>query len=94
MSRHTHIQPWVPPDPIDVYSANALSRRGGGGGAGGAGSGGGAQKRLVVDVREFMSGLPGVLHARGYELAPVTLEWLALVCRGEWWGYTPVKGLA
>lgn len=30
--------------------------------------------RVVVDVREFMSSLPAVLHARGLELIPVTLE--------------------
>lgn len=29
--------------------------------------------RIVVDVREFMSQLPAVLHGRGLEVAPVTL---------------------
>ncbi|MEW5320262.1 MAG: hypothetical protein WDW38_011346 [Sanguina aurantia] len=31
-------------------------------------------RRLVVDVREFMSSLPAVLHQQGFELVPVTLE--------------------
>ncbi|KAK2076493.1 hypothetical protein QBZ16_001019 [Prototheca wickerhamii] len=30
--------------------------------------------RLVVDLREFMSPLPGVLHAAGCEIVPLTLE--------------------
>jgi hypothetical protein len=30
--------------------------------------------RLVVDVREFMSGLPAVLHTQGFKLTPITLE--------------------
>jgi hypothetical protein len=30
--------------------------------------------RIVVDVREFMSHLPGVLHQQGFEIVPVTLE--------------------
>lgn len=30
--------------------------------------------KIVVDVREFMSSLPAVLHAQGLELVPVTLE--------------------
>ena len=33
-----------------------------------------ACRRLVVDVREFMSGLPGVLHRQGFYITPVTLE--------------------
>jgi hypothetical protein len=33
-----------------------------------------APKRVIVDVREFMSQLPAVLHARGLEVVPVTLE--------------------
>ncbi|GLC66509.1 hypothetical protein PLESTF_000438200 [Pleodorina starrii] len=63
---------------LDVYSANALTRAAGGraaargGGLGGGGPGG--PKRLVVDVREFMSSLPAVLHQKGFELLPVTLE--------------------
>jgi hypothetical protein len=54
---------------LDVYSANALSRVGGLG-----------RRlkpvpcRLVVDVREFMSGLPAVLHQQGFKLTPITLE--------------------
>jgi DNA excision repair protein ERCC-4 len=54
---------------LDVYSANALSRVGGLG------------RRLkpvpcklVVDVREFMSGLPAVLHQQGFRITPITLE--------------------
>ena len=31
-------------------------------------------KRLVVDVREFMSSLPSVLHQQGLQIVPVTLE--------------------
>lgn len=31
-------------------------------------------RRLVVDVREFMSSLPAVLHRQGLQLVPVTLE--------------------
>ena len=30
--------------------------------------------RIVVDVREFMSHLPAVLHQQGFEIVPVTLE--------------------
>ena len=30
--------------------------------------------RIVVDVREFMSHLPAVLHQQGFEVVPVTLE--------------------
>lgn len=51
---------------LDVYSANALTRTAGGrsmqaaAGAGPVGPGG--RGRLVVDVREFMSGLPAVLY--------------------------------
>jgi ERCC4-type nuclease len=29
---------------------------------------------VVVDVREFMSGLPAVLHQQGFTLTPITLE--------------------
>ena len=50
---------------------NAITRRGGARGAGGQGL---AQRRVVVDVREFMSHLPAVLHQQGLELVPVTLE--------------------
>lgn len=31
-------------------------------------------KRLVIDVREFMSSLPSVLHQQGLQIVPVTLE--------------------
>ncbi len=30
--------------------------------------------RIVIDVREFMSHLPAVLHQQGFEVVPVTLE--------------------
>lgn len=30
--------------------------------------------RIIVDVREFMSSLPAVLHSKGFQLIPVTLE--------------------
>lgn len=30
--------------------------------------------KVVVDVREFMSGLPAVLHTQGFKLTPTTLE--------------------
>ena len=32
------------------------------------------RNRVVVDVREFMSALPAVLHGQGMEVVPVTLE--------------------
>ena len=31
-------------------------------------------RRLVIDVREFMSSLPAVLHQQGLQIVPVTLE--------------------
>ena len=31
-------------------------------------------RRLVIDVREFMSSLPSVLHQQGLQIVPVTLE--------------------
>ena len=31
-------------------------------------------RRLVVDVREFMSSLPSVLYQQGLDLVPLTLE--------------------
>ncbi|GAB4818898.1 hypothetical protein N2152v2_005944 [Parachlorella kessleri] len=49
--------------------ANALTRR-----AGGRITGKPVPKRIVVDVREFMSSLPAVLHQQGLELVPLTLE--------------------
>ena len=50
---------------------NAATRRAGGR----LGAGAAARKqRVVVDVREFMSSLPCVLHQAGLELVPVTLE--------------------
>ncbi|KAL4433054.1 hypothetical protein ABPG77_006481 [Micractinium sp. CCAP 211/92] len=49
-------------------AANALTRRSGGRG------GRPLPKRVVVDVREFMSSLPAVLHQQGLEVVPLTLE--------------------
>ena len=31
-------------------------------------------KRVVVDVREFMSSLPSILYQQGLDLVPLTLE--------------------
>lgn len=31
-------------------------------------------RKVVVDVREFMSPLPAVLHQQGLDVIPVTLE--------------------
>ncbi|PNH06926.1 Aldose 1-epimerase [Tetrabaena socialis] len=45
---------------LDVYSANALTRAAGG--RAGPRAGPAPPRRLVVDVREFMSSLPAVLH--------------------------------
>lgn len=42
--------------------------------AGGRGPAPPRRTRLVVDLREFMSPLPGVLHAAGCEIVPLTLE--------------------
>ena len=73
----------------DLTAQNRLTRQAGGGGGSGSGTvggitggssggapGGGAvlPRRLVVDMREFMSGLPAVLHGRGLQLSPLTLE--------------------
>lgn len=61
----------------DPRSGNALTRRAGGheliasrGAAGAAAT----PRRVIVDVREFMSSLPAVLYSRGMEVVPVTLE--------------------
>lgn len=48
---------------------NRLTRR-----AGGQLTGRPGRRRVVVDVREFMSSLPAVLHAQELELVPLTLE--------------------
>ena len=54
--------------------------------AGGRGSSKAVMSKLVVDVREFMSPLPAVLHQQGLEVIPVTLEasacagWVAVWC--------------
>ena len=55
-----------------ALAGNALTRRAGGGAL--TTRGATAPRRIVVDVREFMSALPAVLHGRGLEIAPVTLE--------------------
>ncbi|GFH27489.1 DNA repair endonuclease UVH1, partial [Haematococcus lacustris] len=42
-----------------------------------AGRGGAAKaqpRKVVVDMREFMSSLPAVLHQQGFELVPLTIE--------------------
>ena len=33
-----------------------------------------ALRKVVVDMREFMSSLPAVLYAQGLEILPLTLE--------------------
>lgn len=48
---------------------NAITRR-----AGGRRGERAVPRRVVVDMREFMSSLPAVLHQRGFEIAPMTLE--------------------
>lgn len=53
-----------------LQAGNAVTRRAGGHAALRAP----AAARVVVDVREFMSQLPAVLHSRGLDVAPVTLE--------------------
>eukprot|EP00892_Ulva_mutabilis_P008481 jgi/Ulvmu1/6004/UM026_0130.1 len=62
-------------------TGNALTRRAGGhelvagrATAAAATAGGGPPTRVIVDIREFMSPLPAVLHARGMDVVPVTLE--------------------
>lgn len=64
-------QALLPRAVLGVAADNAITRRGGARGAGGRGP---APRRVVVDVREFMSHLPAVLHQQGLELVPVTLE--------------------
>ncbi|MEW5305380.1 MAG: hypothetical protein WDW36_007923 [Sanguina aurantia] len=56
---------------LDLYGQNALTRVAGGRAPAAAKK---PMRRLVVDVREFMSSLPAVLHQQGFELIPVTLE--------------------
>jgi hypothetical protein len=52
-----------------LLSNNAATRR-----AGGRLVAKPAPTRIVVDMREFMSSLPAVLHQQGFEIVPVTLE--------------------
>jgi hypothetical protein len=56
---------------------NALTRRAGGHeliAAGDVPGANGVQPKVIVDIREFMSSLPAVLHQRGIDIVPVTLE--------------------
>ena len=64
--------PGAPPPPGSSPGGALVSTRK----AGGRGAGGGAPAAslIVVDVREFMSPLPCVLHAAGFTLVPITLE--------------------
>lgn len=58
-------------------TGNALTRRAGGHELIATGSAAGSRgevPRVVVDVREFMSSLPAVLHQRGIDIVPCTLE--------------------
>lgn len=59
----------APALPATGSAANALTRR-----AGGKLGARSNPIRVIVDVREFMSHLPAVLHMKGLELVPVTLE--------------------
>eukprot|EP00884_Botryococcus_braunii_P016193 jgi/Botrbrau1/3257/Bobra.174_1s0029.1 len=64
--------PLVHPDVLEAgpaSSQNALTRR-----AGGRLSNRPLPRRVVVDMREFMSALPAVLHQQGLLVTPVTLE--------------------
>lgn len=61
--------PLLPP-PLPGGAGNALTRHGGGRGRGGP-----APRRVVIDVREFASSLPSVLHQQGLELVPVSRLW-------------------
>lgn len=47
-------------------TGNALTRRAGGAAV--------IPRRVIVDVREFMSSLPAVLHQQGMEVVPLTLQ--------------------
>lgn len=55
-----------------TVATNALTRVGGG--RPGVQGGRPAPRRVVVDIREFMSSLPSVLHHCDLELVPATLE--------------------
>ncbi|CAI5458348.1 unnamed protein product [Closterium sp. Yama58-4] len=60
----------LPPPPLShPAAANAITRRGGGRRAAER-----QEMRVVVDMREFNSSLPCVLHQRGIKILPVTLE--------------------
>lgn len=57
------------PQLLGPAAANALTRR-----AGGRQTNKPLPKRVITDIREFMSNLPAVLHQQGFEVVPVTLE--------------------
>lgn len=61
-------------------AANALTRRGGLGRSARP-----TPKRVVVDVREFASSLPSVLHQQGLEVVPLTLEVSGWVLAAAGW---------
>ncbi|CAN6461150.1 unnamed protein product [Victoria cruziana] len=58
----------VPTEPQSLGSQNALTRKAGGRKAPEK------QMQVIVDMREFMSSLPNVLHQKGMKIVPVTLE--------------------
>ncbi|ERN01076.1 hypothetical protein AMTR_s00002p00177430 [Amborella trichopoda] len=62
------VVPNTPGEPQSLISQNALTRKAGGRKA--------IEKetQVIVDVREFMSSLPNVLHQKGMKIIPVTLE--------------------
>ena len=52
------------------------------------------RRRIVVDVREFMSPLPCVLHQQSMDVVPVTLE-VCLLYTALWYGeHVMVQGRA
>ncbi|KAL6779933.1 XPF1 [Auxenochlorella protothecoides x Auxenochlorella symbiontica] len=65
-------RPIAVPAPL-LAPGNAATRTAGGRASTGAAARP-ARRRVVVDVREFMSPLPAVLHAAGCDLVPLTLE--------------------
>ncbi|KAH9299438.1 hypothetical protein KI387_031120, partial [Taxus chinensis] len=60
--------PNPPMEPVSGISQNALTRK-----AGGRKSSE-KQTQVIVDMREFRSSLPSVLHQQGMKIIPVTLE--------------------
>ncbi|KAE8818498.1 DNA repair endonuclease UVH1 [Hordeum vulgare] len=55
-------------EPEPLFSQNSLTRKAGGRKATGK------DMQVIVDMREFMSSLPNVLHQKGIRIIPVTLE--------------------